>query len=161
MRTLGAGAEPEVFKRHADLGRPSVGADMAGALPDPVGREVFSVAAALERVHLDSAWIHEQVIRQLTRAARVETEAHPVVAERVVASADGRADPVRLRIKTSERDVERLVVVGHPHVRRSSAAASPLMGLYDIQVSSGSGSPDHASSSSTPSSFGGVAIRTA
>ena len=96
-----AAAKADVFERDANLRRPAVGADVAGALPHPVGREVFAARSALQRVHLDAAGIDEEVIGELARAARVEADADPIVAERVVAAADGRPNSFRAACRGS------------------------------------------------------------
>ena len=104
-----AAAKADVLERDADLRRPAVGADVPGALPHPVGREIFAARSALQRVHLDAAGVDEQVIGELSRAARVEADADPIVAECVVAAADGRSNLSRLRVEAAEREVQRLL----------------------------------------------------
>src|SRR4051812_29057277 len=74
---ISAAAKSDVFERDADFHRPPVSAYMSGTLPHPVGREILAVTPALERVHLDAVRVHEQVIRQLARAARVEAQTDP------------------------------------------------------------------------------------
>src|SRR5262249_25677718 len=80
--------EANALERQTNLhGVAGVG-EPAGTVPDPVGRGVLTAGNAVQHVHLNAARVHHHVVRELTRAERVETETNPVVVPRIVAARD-------------------------------------------------------------------------
>ena len=107
--------EPDTLKRKTNLHRVTGLVDAAGAVPDPVRRQVFAAGDAVQHVHLDAARVHHHVIRQLAGPERIEAQSDPVVAPHVVAPRDRRLDARRLGIVALEREIKIIIVVRHPH----------------------------------------------
>src|SRR4030095_7991222 len=101
-------AESDALKRQPDCDDIALLVNLAVALPEPVRSGVF--IRALERIHLDAAWVDEHVIGDLTCPARVEAYTDPVVIPHVVAPADRRSDLVGFVVVTEERDRALLAV---------------------------------------------------
>ena len=101
-----------------------------GALPDPVRRDVLFRRRAVQHVELNPARVDHHVVRHLAGAERVQAQAHPVVAEDVVAACDGCLDLRRFRVVALEREVEIPRVVADPHVRglRDRVAVQRVVG---------------------------------
>ena len=112
-----AALELHALEGQPDLHRVPAVVAATGALPDPVRRDVFFRRRAVQHVELNPARVDHHVVRHLAGAERIQAQAHPVVAEDVVAACDGCLDLGRFRVVALEREVEIPRVVADPHVR--------------------------------------------
>ena len=100
-----------------DLDDVPIAGQLRCAVPKEIRFPPLARRWCIQRIHLNAAGIHNQVIRSLSGIGGVETESDPVVTEDIVAAADCSADPVGLGIETVESEVKVLVVVDQPDFR--------------------------------------------
>ena len=65
--------EANALQGHSHLHRVASVSEASRRVPQPVGREILVPSGAVERIHLDAAWIDKHVIGELTGAEGVET----------------------------------------------------------------------------------------
>ena len=108
--------KPDRLQWEPDLDVITVIDDLPGAVPYEIRFELLSRRGRVQRIHLDAARIHEQVISRLAGAGGVETQGNPVIVECRVAPGDGGANLIGLVVEAVECEIDISIIVNNSDI---------------------------------------------